>query len=110
MANRVIFVSSKCEHCEKLLIGIQQYDILQRSFTVVNIDKEPFPNYIKSVPSLLINSQIIIGEELFEYMGRIVESTMDEGQQHQQQQKQGITESQQQQNQQSEHQPQKQQC
>ena len=88
MANRVIFVSSKCEHCEQLLTGIQQYDILQKNFTIVNIDTEPFPNYIKSVPSLLMNGQIIIGEDLFEYMGRIVESTMNEGQQQQQQQQQ----------------------
>jgi TolA-binding protein len=96
MANRVIFVSSKCEHCEKLLIGVQQYDILKRTFSIVNIDTDPFPNYIKSVPSLLINNQIVEGEELFEYMGRIVDASgeveqeqPEQGQQGQQMQGQG---------------------
>ena len=94
MVNRVIFISSKCEHCGRLLIGIQQYDILKRTFSIVNIDTEPFPNYIKSVPSLLINNQIVEGEQLFEYMGRIVDASGEISQeekyhqQHQQQQPQ----------------------
>ena len=97
MVNRVIFISSKCEHCGRLLIGIQQYDILKRTFSIVNIDTEPFPNYIKSVPSLLINNQIVEGEQLFEYMGRIVDASGEisqeekyhqQHQQHQQQQPQ----------------------
>ena len=51
------------------------------SFSIVNIDTEPFPNYIKSVPSLLINNQLVEGEQLFEYMGRIVDASENQGNQ-----------------------------
>ena len=103
MANRVIFVSSRCEYCEKLLIGVQQYDILKRTFSIVNIDTEPFPNYIKEVPSLLINNQIIKGEELFDYMGRIVDAS---GESQPQEQREQPQQQQPQQGQQQQQQPQ----
>ena len=88
MSDRIIFISARCEYCEKLLVGIREYDILKRMFSIVNIDSEPFPNYIKSVPTLLMNNQLVVGEELFEYMSRIIDSTMDQNQQQEPQQQQ----------------------
>ena len=73
MSEKVLFISSRCQYSKKVLIGIQQYDFMRNLFNIVNIDKQPFPNYIQNVPSLLINGQVISGDTLFEYLGKIVE-------------------------------------
>ena len=69
MSDRVLFVSGRCEHSKKILLGIQQHSFLKSLFKVVNIDTQPYPNYVKSVPSILINNQVITGETVFEYFG-----------------------------------------
>lgn len=73
MSDRVLFISGRCEHCKKILIGIQQHSFLKPLFRVVNVDVQPYPNYVKSVPSILINSQVISGQTVFEYFGKLVE-------------------------------------
>ena len=73
MSDRVLFISGRCEHCKKILIGIQQHSFLKPLFRVVNVDTQPYPNYVKSVPSILINSQVISGQTVFEYFGKLVE-------------------------------------
>tara|TARA_A200000113_G_scaffold209342_1_gene208336 strand:- start:618 stop:1256 length:639 start_codon:yes stop_codon:yes gene_type:complete len=73
MSDRVLFISGRCEHCKKILIGIQQHPFLKPLFNVVNVDTQPYPNYVKSVPSILINNQVISGQTVFEYFGKLVE-------------------------------------
>ena len=73
MSDRVLFVSGRCEHCKKILIGIQQHSFLKPLFRVINVDTQPYPNYVKSVPSILINNQVISGQTVFEYFGKLVE-------------------------------------
>ena len=73
MSDRVLFISGRCEHCKKILIGIQQHPFLKPLFKVVNVDTQPYPNYVKNVPSILINSQVISGQTVFEYFGKLVE-------------------------------------
>jgi len=73
MSDRVLFVSGRCDHSKKILLGIQQHSFLKSLFKVVNIDTQPYPNYVKSVPSILINNQVITGETVFEYFGKLVE-------------------------------------
>ena len=73
MSDRVLFISGRCEHSKKILIGIQQHSFLKSLFKVVNIDTQPYPNYVKSVPSILIHNQVITGEKVFEYFGKLVE-------------------------------------
>ena len=73
MSDKVLFISGRCPHSKNILIGIQQYEFMKTIFKIVNIDKQPYPNYIKTVPSLLINGQIIAGDTLFEYLGKLVE-------------------------------------
>ena len=73
MSDRVLFVSGRCPHSKKVLIGIQQYPFLKPLFKVVNIDTQPYPNYIKSIPAILINNQVITGQTVFEYFGKLVE-------------------------------------
>ena len=73
MSDRVLFISGRCEHCKKILIGIQQHSFLKPLFRVINVDTQPYPNYVKSVPSILINNQVISGQTVFEYFGKLVE-------------------------------------
>lgn len=78
MSGRVLFVSGRCEHSKKVLIGISQYEFLKGLFKTVNVDTQPFPNYIKSVPSILINGQVITGDTVFEYLGKLVEGKKEQ--------------------------------
>ena len=73
MSDRILFVSGRCPHSKKVLVGIQQYSFLKPLFKVVNIDVQPYPNYVKSIPSILIHNQVITGEKVFEYFGKLVE-------------------------------------
>ena len=73
MSDRVLFISGRCEHCKKILVGIQQHSFLKPLFNVINVDTQPYPNYVKSVPSILINNQVISGQTVFEYFGKLVE-------------------------------------
>lgn len=73
MSDRVLFISGRCDHCKKILVGIQQHPFLKPLFKVVNVDVQPYPNYVKSVPSILINNQVISGQTVFEYFGKLVE-------------------------------------
>jgi len=49
---------------------------LKDIFQIVNVDVSPYPNYIKTVPCILINNQVVAGDRVFEYFGKIVESKM----------------------------------
>ena len=73
MSDRVLFISGRCPHSKKVLVGIQQYPFLKPLFKVVNIDTQPYPNYVKSIPSILIQNQMVTGEKVFEYFGKLVE-------------------------------------
>lgn len=78
MANRVLFISGRCPHSKKLLLGVQEYPFLKSLFKIVNVDTQPFPNYIKTVPAILINNQVVTGDKVFEYFGKLVESKMEQ--------------------------------
>ena len=80
MSEKVLFISPRCEHCKKVIIGIKQYDFLQSLFQIVNIDTTPYPNYVKTVPCLLINGQLVTGNTVFEYFGKLVEGKMQQEQ------------------------------
>lgn len=78
MSEKVLFISARCEYSKKILIGIKQYDFLQSLFKIINIDTTPYPNYVKTVPCLLINGQIITGNTVFEYLGKLVEGKQEQ--------------------------------
>ena len=50
--------------------------VLKSLFKVVNVDTQPFPNYVKTVPAILINNQVVTGDKVFEYFGKLVESSL----------------------------------
>ena len=71
--SRVLFISARCDHSKKILIGIKQTPFLGELFEIVNIDTTPFPNYIQSVPSISISGRVIPRDTVFEYFGKLVE-------------------------------------
>ena len=77
MSDKVLFISGRCEYCKKILLGIQQHPFLKPLFKVVNVDVQPYPNYVKSVPSILIYNQVISGETVFEYFGNVANTKQD---------------------------------
>ena len=83
MSNRVLFISGRCPHSKKILLGIKQHIFLNELFKIVNIDTQPFPNYIKSVPCILINNKVISGNSVFEYFGKLVEGKKEQEQRQQ---------------------------
>lgn len=78
MSNRVLFISGRCPHSKNVLKGIHQHIFLKEVFQIVNIDTHPYPNYIKTVPCILINNQVLSGTKVFEYLGKIVEAKMEQ--------------------------------
>ena len=78
MSDRILYISGRCPHCKKVLLGFHQYPFLKSLFNVVNIDNKPYPEYVKSIPSILIQNQIISGDKVFEYFGKLVEGKMQQ--------------------------------
>ena len=76
MANRVLFISGRCPHSKKILLGIHQHSFLKDIFQIINVDTHPYPNYITTVPCILVNNQVVKGDHVFEYLGKIVEAKM----------------------------------
>jgi hypothetical protein len=76
MENRVLFISGRCPYSKKILLGIHQHKFLKEIFKIINIDNHPYPNYITTVPCILANNQVVKGDNVFEYLGKIVEAKM----------------------------------
>lgn len=75
MGDRKIFISKRCDHCVRLIVGLSKHDLL-RHFNVTNIDNETCPSFITSVPALFHNGKIISGEPLFNYMNDFASKIM----------------------------------
>ena len=73
MSNRIIYVSRNCPHCKKLLIGIHKYEFLRPQFKIVDVGTQQYPDYIQSVPTLVLDQSMIKGEDVFGYMNHMVE-------------------------------------
>lgn len=80
MNDRVLFISGRCPHSTTILKGIQQHPFLKTIFKIINVDTHPYPNYIKSVPSILIKNRVVSGQDVFGYFAKIVESKLEQEQ------------------------------
>ena len=56
----VLYYSPKCQHCQKML---REYNT--NGLKMVNIDQQPFPNYVTSVPCIEQNNKLHTGEAAF---------------------------------------------
>ena len=80
MSNRVIYVSRNCPHCRKLLVGVHKYEFLRSQFQIVDVGTQQYPNYIQSVPVLVIDQNMIRGDDVFGYMNHMVEQIFQQNQ------------------------------
>ena len=70
----VLFLSDKCQFCRNLIDKLKTNDAVISEFQIVNIHQIPkIPEYIKAVPSILVNrNDIIAGKEVFEFINKLV--------------------------------------
>ena len=66
-----IYISRRSQPCQELLIKLHKNRQLF-NFPVVDIDTNPYPNIIKSVPCMIIENQILPGGELFKYIDYLI--------------------------------------
>tara|TARA_B110000902_G_C14122308_1_gene518679 strand:+ start:71 stop:679 length:609 start_codon:yes stop_codon:yes gene_type:complete len=75
--NDALYISRRCQHCHELLIFIHKNkDKLKQLFTIIDIDTAPFPSYIKSVPLLNYNNNIILGKDIKEQINMYIAETV----------------------------------
>jgi hypothetical protein len=73
MSNRTLYISRNCPHCKKLLIGVHKYEFLRNMFIFVDVATQNFPDYIQSVPTLVIDQNMIKADDVFGYLNNMVE-------------------------------------
>ena len=73
MSNRIIYISRNCPHCRKLLIGIHKYEFLRPQFQIIDVGNQQYPDYIQSVPTMVVDQSMIKGDDVFGYMNHMVE-------------------------------------
>ena len=70
---KVIFYSSNCEHCNKLISYLDKYNI-KNQFKLINIDTlDKIPNSIDIVPTIIDSdlNQPLKGKKAFEYVNNL---------------------------------------
>ena len=73
MSSKIIYISRRCSNCQELLILIHKNAELRNLFKFVDIDTNPYPQFLKVVPTMQIDDSIILGEELFKYIHIILD-------------------------------------
>ena len=54
-----IYISKRCEYCIELLKILRSRPDIKGNFTILSIDDNPFPKYVKAVPCM------VSGDELY---------------------------------------------
>jgi len=73
MSGRTLYISRSCPHCKKLLIGIHKYEFLRPHFYIVDVGSQQYPDYIQSVPTLVVDQNMIRNDDVFGYLNNMVE-------------------------------------
>ena len=75
--SETIYISRRCEHCHELLVKLHKNrEILK--FPVVDIDTNPYPNIIQSVPCMVVDGQVLPGVELFKFIDYLLKQNSNE--------------------------------
>jgi len=63
--SNTLYISRRCKYCQELLIIIHKNkDHLKNLFSIIDIDRSPYPKYVTSVPHLIYNQTIILGDDI----------------------------------------------
>ena len=73
MSQRNLFISRNCPHCKRLLIGIHKYDFLRSQFHIIDVATQQFPDYVQSVPTLVVDQNMIRNDDVFGYLNNMVD-------------------------------------
>jgi hypothetical protein len=95
-----LYISKQCQHCTQLLILFKENKHLIPYFNIKDIESNPYPKELKSVPTLIKDGQLISGKSLNAIVNDVNRYDMERngGQQQQQgmgQQQQGMGQQQQ---------------
>ena len=75
--SETIYISRRCEHCHELLVKLHKNREILR-FPVVDIDTNPYPNIIQSVPCMVVDGQVLPGVELFKFIDYLLKQNSNE--------------------------------
>ena len=84
-----IYISKRCEYCMKLLIELKGRQDLKGSIKIISIDDEPFPNIIKTVPTMISDGQLFNAKQIFDMLEESKEVQQANSQRQMQEQGQG---------------------
>ena len=60
-----IYISKRCEYCIQLLKLLSKRSDIRGNFTIISIDDNPFPNYVKAVPCMVSGNELYSAAEIF---------------------------------------------
>jgi hypothetical protein len=75
--SETIYISRRCGHCHELLVKLHKNREILR-FPVVDIDTNPYPNIIQSVPCMVVDGQVLPGVELFKFIDYLLKQNSNE--------------------------------
>ena len=61
----VIYISKRCEYCIELIKLLRSRPDIRGNLTVVSIDDNPFPNFVKAVPCMVLGDELFSSKEIF---------------------------------------------
>ena len=64
-ANPIIYISKRCEYCIELLKILSNRPDIRGNFTIISIDDNPFPNYVKAVPCMVSGDELYSATDIF---------------------------------------------
>ena len=63
-----LYISKKCPHCRRILLLLRDRHDLTPSLNIIPIEDYQYPQYIKSVPSMVVNDSIWNAERIFSFI------------------------------------------
>lgn len=60
-----IYISKRCEYCIELLKILRSRPDIKGNFTILSIDDNPFPKYVKAVPCMVSGDELYSSKEIF---------------------------------------------
>lgn len=60
-----IYISKRCEYCIELLKILSNRADIRGNFTIISIDDNPFPKYVKAVPCMVSGDELYSANDIF---------------------------------------------
>ena len=71
--SNILYISRRCTHCHELLILIHKNKKeLGKLFRIIDIDVSPFPKFVRSVPHLMYNGNVVLGNDIGNFKKHLI--------------------------------------